>query len=40
MKTKQNNDLADLTSMVYAKNETKLLWPIGPSAIFDENQTG
>ena len=26
--------------MVYAENETELLWLIGLSLIYDENQTG
>ena len=33
MKTRQNNDVIDLTGVVYDENETKLSWPIRPSAI-------
>ena len=39
MKTTQDNDLIDRACVVYAENNTKLLWSIGPSAIYDENQT-
>ena len=38
MKTKEDNDVIGSTSAVYAKNETKLSWPIRPSAIYDKNQ--
>ena len=40
MKTKQDNNETDGTSVVYAENETKLSWSIGPCTIYDKNQTG
>ena len=36
MKTKQDNDVTNRTGVVYAKNETKFLWPIRSDAICDE----
>ena len=38
MKTRQDNDVIDYTSLVYTKKETELLWPIGLGAICGENQ--
>ena len=35
MKSRQDNDMIDYTSTVYAKNETKLLWPIISSTVYD-----
>ena len=32
MKTKQNNDVTDCTSVVYAKSDIELLWEIEPNA--------
>lgn len=40
MKTRWDNDMIDGTSVVYAKNETKLLWSIEHGALCDENQIG
>ena len=39
MKTKQDNEVTDLTS-ANAKNETELSWPIRLGVIYDKNQTG
>ena len=39
-KTRLDNDVTDHTSEVYAKNKTKLSWPIRPSIVYDENQIG
>ena len=36
MKTTQDNDTTDCTSVVYPKNETELLWLIGPDVIQGE----
>lgn len=38
MKTRWDNDMIDGTSVVYAENETKLLWSIEHGALCDENQ--
>ena len=38
-KIRQDNDVTDCTSVVYAKNETRLSKPIELGAFFDENQT-
>ena len=38
--TRDDNDVTNHTSIVYAKNEIKLSWFIGSSAIYDQNQTG
>lgn len=40
MKTRQYNDVTHCTSVVYAENETQLLWLIESNGVFDENQTG
>ena len=40
MKTKQDNDMTDYTSAIYAKNKTELLCLIKPGVIYDENQIG
>lgn len=37
MKTEENNDVIDYTSVVYAENDIKQLWPIRLGAIFDKN---
>ena len=39
-KTRDDNDMIDHISLVYAEIETELLWPIWPCAICDEKQTG
>ena len=38
MKTRQDNNMINRTGVVYSKNNTKLLWPIGLSANYDEHQ--
>ena len=38
-KTKQANDMIDNRGVVYAKNETKLLWPIKPGMVYEKNKT-
>ena len=40
MKTKEDNNVIDCTDVVYAKNDVELLWPIRPSADYDEKQIG
>ena len=40
MKTRQDDDIIDHTGVVYAKNKTKLSWPIKPTAFYDENHIG
>ena len=40
IKTKQDNDMSNHTSAIYTEKETELSWPIGPSAVCDENQLG
>ena len=40
MKAKKDNDLTNLTSVVYIENDTELSWPIGSSANCDKKQTG
>ena len=35
MKTRQDNDVIDLTSVVYIENETELPWLIRPSVVCD-----
>ena len=37
MKTRQDNDMTDCTSVVYVETKTELLWLIKPVAIYDEN---
>lgn len=37
MKTRYNNYMTDYTNAVYAKNKTKLPWPIRLGPIYDEN---
>ena len=39
-KTRQDNKVTDRTRVVYAENETKLLWLIKPGVDYDENQIG
>ena len=39
-KIRQDNKVVNLPCVVYTEKETKLLWLIGPSAIYHENQTG
>ena len=39
-KTKQDNDVTNHINVIYAENETKLLWSIGPGAVDDENRIG
>ena len=38
MKTTQDNDLIDRACVVYAENNTKLLRPIRPGAIYDKTR--
>ena len=38
-KARQDNDMTNCTSTVYAKNDIELSWPIGPGVICHENQT-
>ena len=40
MKTRQDNDMTNRTSAIYAKKETKLSWPIGSNVVYDENSIG
>ena len=40
MKTRQDNDMSDYTNVVYANNETELLWLIRSGMVYDENQIG
>lgn len=37
MKTISNNDMTDRIGVVYAKNDTKLSWPIELGAVYDKN---
>ena len=37
MKTRQDNNVIDCTSVVYIKNKIELSWSIRLGAIFDEN---
>ena len=34
-KTKQDNDVTNHINAIYAENETKLLWSIGPGVVDD-----
>ena len=36
-KTKQDNDVTNLTGVVYAENDNDLSWPIRSSADYNEN---
>ena len=38
-KTLKDNDVTNRTDAVCAENETKMLWPIEPDMIYDENYT-
>ena len=38
-KTKQDNNVTDHIGLVYTKNNTELLGPIGPGTVYDENNT-
>ena len=38
-KIEQDNDMVDLTSLVYTKKEIELLWPIGSGSICNKNKT-
>ena len=40
MKIRQYNDVTDHTSVVYAENDTELLWSIGQGAVCDKNHRG
>ena len=40
MKTRYDNYVIDCTNMVYAENETELLWSIKLSMVYDENKIG
>lgn len=40
MKTRQDYNVTDLTSVVYDENEIELLRPIRPGVDCDENQIG
>ena len=37
MKTRQDNDVTNHAGVLYIENNTKLLWPIGPGVVCDEN---
>lgn len=37
MKTREDNNITDRTSVVYIKNDTELLWPIRPGVDCNEN---
>ena len=39
-KTRLDNDMTDLISLLYFKTENELLGPIWTGAVYDENQTG
>ena len=39
MKTKQDNDVIEHTSMVYIENNSELSWPIKPGVVCEENCT-
>ena len=39
-KTKQDNGMTDLISLIYSKTETKLSEPVQPDAVYDENKIG
>ena len=39
-KTKQDSDVTERTSVVYAKNGIKLSWLIRSSVLYEENQIG
>ena len=38
MRIKQDNDMSDPTSVVYAENKTNLSWSIEPYTVRDKNQ--
>ena len=38
MKNKQDNDMANHTSVFYTENDTELLWSIKLGVIYDKNQ--
>ena len=40
MKTRQDNDVTNHTGTIYAKNDTKLLWPIRSGTVYNRNQIG
>ena len=40
MKTRQDNNATNHTSVVYVENKTKLSWPIRSSTDFDKNHIG
>ena len=40
MKTRQNNDVTNCTSPLYAENETELLWSIWEGMVYDKDQIG
>ena len=40
VKTKQDNDVTDNTSVICAENEIEFSWPIKSGVMCDENQTG
>ena len=37
MNAKEDNDMIDHIGVVYAKNDTELLWPIESSGDYDKN---
>lgn len=37
MKTKQDNEMIDRTSAIYAENKIELACLIGPRTVYDEN---
>ena len=39
MKTRQDNNMTNCTSVIYVEDETKLLCLIGLGVIYDKNQT-
>ena len=40
MKTRQDNDVTEQTSVVYVENDIELLWPIESRVFCDKNQIG
>ena len=39
-KTRQDNDVIEGTSAVYAENDNELSWPMGLGVIYDKNKGG
>ena len=40
MKTRQDNNMIDRTSVIYAENNNDLSWLIGSGVVYDENKRG